>query len=476
MHKKKPDILVVEDEGLIAASLVKVLEVLGYTAPEPVSTGEDAILAVRTLHPDLVLMDIELIGAMDGIEAAEKIRAIADIPIVYLTSYTDEQRLAQAVLTEPYGYLVKPVQSRELRATIEMALYKNKADRALKESEERYRAVVTQAGEAIAIFDSGTKQILEVNPAFMRLFGYTDEEIPTLTFYDIVAGEPQTVNRDIKKILTGHQCSFGEQKYRCKDRSEILVEVSGCVIERGGKPAVVCIIAHDITGRKRAENALFLANKKLNLLSSITRHDVLNKMTILLGYLGQVKKRVSDPALATQIEKATHAARDIREFIEFTRIYQNLGIGTAGWQKVESLLFRTRSPEIQLVTTNLSGLEIFSDPMLIKVFENLFDNAIRHGERVNVVQVSFRKTPDGLILIWEDNGVGIPADIKEQIFERGFGKNTGIGLFLAREILDITGITIKENGEPGKGARFGITVPEGMYRFGESERGGTGAV
>lgn len=475
MPKKKPKILVVEDEGLIAASLVKLLEVIGYTSTEPVSTGEDAIRAVRELHPDLVLMDIELIGPINGIETAEKIRAISDIPVIYLTAYTDEQRLSQARLTEPYGYLVKPVQNRELRATIEMALYKNKMDRQLKESEERYRAVVTQATEAITIFDGETKKILEVNPAFLRLFGYTEQEIATLTLYDLVASEPPVVNHDIKKIITGHQCSLGEQKFRTKDRSELLVEVSGSVIERCGKPAVVCVIAHDVTERKRAENALFIANKKLNLLSSITRHDVLNKMTILLGYLGQIKKRITDPAHVIQIDKATQAARDIREFIEFTRIYQNLGVNAAGWQKIDPLLFRTRPPEIQLVTTNLSGLEIFADPMLTKVFENLFDNAIRHGERVTGIRVSFQKTPAGLVLVWEDDGVGIPADEKERIFERGFGKNTGLGLFLAREILDITGITITESGEQGKGARFEITVPEGMYRFGETERGGTGA-
>ena len=470
----KPVILVVEDEALIAANLVETLSSLGYTVHEPVATGEDAINAVKNQKPDLVLMDIELFDDMNGIEAAEKIRAIADIPIVYLTANTDEQRLTQARLTEPYGYLVKPVQNRELRATIEMALYKNAVDRKLKESEERYRAVVTQASEAIAIFECETKQILEVNPAFLRLFGYTDEEIPPLTFYDLVAGEPQDVNRDIKKIITGHQCFLGEQKYRRKDRSEILVEVSGSVIDRGGKPAVICVIAHDITERKRAENALFFANKKLNLLSSITRHDVLNKMTILLGYLSQVKKRVSDPTLLMQIDKATLAARHIREFIEFTRIYQNLGADAAGLQKVDPLLFRSRSPDIQLVSTDLSGLEIFSDPMLIKVFENLFDNAIRHGERVTAIQVSFKKTPDGLLLVWEDDGIGIPADVKEHIFDRGFGKNTGLGLFLAREILDITGIIISETGEPGKGARFGIMVPEGMFRFGDSERGRTG--
>ena len=125
----KHTILVVEDEALIAATLVLTLSSLGYYVPEPVSTGEDAIRAVKAWQPDLVLMDIQLIGEMNGIEAAEKIRAIADIPVVYLTAYTDDLRLKQAKLTDPYGYLVKPVHSHELHATIEMALYKHALDK-----------------------------------------------------------------------------------------------------------------------------------------------------------------------------------------------------------------------------------------------------------------------------------------------------------------------------------------------------------
>jgi len=461
----KSRILVVEDEALIAASLARTLSSLGYTVPEPVSTGEGAISVVTFNPPDLVLMDIELIGPLNGIETAEKIHAIAPVPVVYLTAFTDDQRLKQARLTQPYGYLVKPVQTRELHATIQMALYKHGLDRKLRESEDRYRSVVTQAGEAIAIFDCETKQLLEVNPAFKRLFGYTDEEIPALTLYDIMAHKPEDFNGNFRKIIAERQYFFGEKQCRCKDRSEFFVEMSAGMVERDGKPALVCVIAHDVTERKRAEQALVLANKKLNLLGSITRHDVLNKMTVLLGFMEHVKRKLEDSTLLSYLEKAMQAARDIRAIIEFTRTYQNLGLDAAVWQKIDPLLFHICTPEVQMVATNLENLEIFADPMLGKVFDNLSDNAVRHGERVNTIEVSFKKTTEGLTLIWEDNGVGIPANEKEQIFLRGFGKHTGLGLFLVREILDITGISIKETGEKGKGARFEMAVPRGMWRI-----------
>jgi signal transduction histidine kinase len=117
------------------------------------------------------------------------------------------------------------------------------------------------------------------------------------------------------------------------------------------------------------------------------------------------------------------------------------------------------------VLADIPTVEIFADPMLELVFTNLLDNTQRHGHDVSSVLVMVDEKPDGLIIFWTDDGIGVPDDEKEKIFERGFGKNTGLGLFLVREILDITRITIRETGEPGKSAQFEMTVPKGMYRF-----------
>ncbi len=114
------------------------------------------------------------------------------------------------------------------------------------------------------------------------------------------------------------------------------------------------------------------------------------------------------------------------------------------------------------------NLEIYADLLIEKVFFNLIENALRHGERVTEIHVSYRRTGKEVVLAFEDNGIGIPGQDKERIFTRGFGKNTGYGLFLAREILAITGITIKETGKVGKGARFEMTISECAYRFGNS--------
>jgi signal transduction histidine kinase len=118
-------------------------------------------------------------------------------------------------------------------------------------------------------------------------------------------------------------------------------------------------------------------------------------------------------------------------------------------------------------TVDRKDLEVYADPMFLKVFFNLIDNAVRHGGRTAItLRFSSQENGGGLVIVCEDDGVGIGMEDKQHLFEQGFGKHTGLGLFLSREILSITGITIQENGTPGKGARFEISVPKGAYRFG----------
>jgi signal transduction histidine kinase len=128
------------------------------------------------------------------------------------------------------------------------------------------------------------------------------------------------------------------------------------------------------------------------------------------------------------------------------------------------------APKTITVTADLGSLEIYADPMIGKVFYNLIDNAIRHGERVTRITFSCRQEGTSLVILCEDNGVGIPAKDKEHIFKKGFGKDSGLGLFLIHEILAITGIAIRETGEEGRGARFEMVVSEGKYRYAPGSR------
>ncbi|MFA4848969.1 MAG: PAS domain S-box protein [Methanoregula sp.] len=241
-------------------------------------------------------------------------------------------------------------------------------------------------------------------------------------------------------------------------RIEVTKDAEGHVIKAQGAN-------QDITERKNAEESLRLANRQLNLLTGITRHDILNKVAIIMGYLKIAENKFEDPALAEIMGKIKSAIMAIQSQIEFTRIYEDIGAHESRWIALDSVVPRSQVPAKISLIVDVQGVQIFSDPMLEKVFFNLLDNSIRHGERVTEIRMSFHKSDENLVVVWEDNGVGVKNSEKEQIFDRGFGKNTGLGLFLVREILSLTGITITENGKLGKGARFNITVPNMRYRI-----------
>lgn len=228
----------------------------------------------------------------------------------------------------------------------------------------------------------------------------------------------------------------------------------------------------EIQERMRFESAIQLANRKLNTLSSITRHDILNQITAIVMYLSLAEEVVTDPTTREHLQKIEQVTQLIQKQIRFTRDYQNIGSSSPQWLSV-SLTEKDAVTDLNLngvtVDASFGGLEIYTDFLLEKVFYNLVDNSLRHGEKVTKIRFYYRVTPDGLTIFIEDDGIGIPLNAKERIFKREYYRNTGYGLFLASEILSITGLTIKETGEPGKGARFEIHIPMGSFRFSKPE-------
>jgi signal transduction histidine kinase len=225
---------------------------------------------------------------------------------------------------------------------------------------------------------------------------------------------------------------------------------------------------HDITERRKILDSITLANKKLNLMYDITRHDILNKITILFGLVDMTIASQSPEERKQFLNEIRDTGDTIYRQIALTRDYQQVGINSPQWNPMKELITRVTSEftgtGLNFIST-IEHLEIYADPLLEKVIYNLVDNAIRYGKTITTISFSTRVTEKGLELICEDDGIGIETGAKEKIFDRGFGNNTGLGLFLAREILIITGITIQETGEPGRGARFIISLPMGTFRF-----------
>ncbi len=225
----------------------------------------------------------------------------------------------------------------------------------------------------------------------------------------------------------------------------------------------VTMYVTDITERRLAEGAIMEASKKINLLTSITRHDVANQVMALRGFAQLALASQPSPEVAGLIARIDAAGATIARQIEFTKTYQELGVHAPVWSGIRLLVGQQKPDGISVSCT--CGAEVFADPMLEKVFFNLFDNAVRHGGHVTEVSVRCVQDGEDLVITVEDDGVGIPAELKEEVFQKGFGENTGFGLFLTREILGITGISIHETGTPGKGARFEIRVPDRTWRL-----------
>jgi len=229
----------------------------------------------------------------------------------------------------------------------------------------------------------------------------------------------------------------------------------------------------EIQERKRFEDAIQLANRKLNTLSSITRHDILNQITALVMYLSLAQEITTDPAVRDHLEKIEQITQLIQKQIRFTRDYQNIGTAAPHWQNVRFTIDNAVT-DLHLkgvaLEVDLDDVEIYADMLLEKVFYNLVDNSLRHGEKITRIRFYYQHDEKGVTIICEDDGAGIPHHAKEKIFRREYYRNTGYGLFLVTEILSITGLSIQETGSPGKGARFEILVPPGFFRLGTQLR------
>jgi signal transduction histidine kinase len=224
----------------------------------------------------------------------------------------------------------------------------------------------------------------------------------------------------------------------------------------------------ELSQRRIIEEALRKANKKLHLLGSITRHDILNQITVITGVMDIIFDELpTDSRKGRIFENLNRAVSTIQKQISFTGQYEQMGVYSPIWQRMSDVCRASREelfmPGVQILDST-TNLEILADPMFNRVIYNLLENAIRHGSTATRIELLFYEEQKAGILIIQDDGCGIPDDAKERIFERGYGSNTGFGLFLVREILEITGITIQETGKSGSGARFEICIPPQKWR------------
>lgn len=352
---------------------------------------------------------------------------------------------------------------------------RQKSQEALKHSEKKYRELVENANSIILrVNDEGI--ITFFNEFAEKFFGISQAEIIGKNIFGSVISIKDRSQKEIEDsvrtfLKPTEYLAFNETECVRRNGEPVWVAwTNKAVHDPQGAVSEFLVVGMDITERKQVENALYQVNSKLNVVSSVARHDILNKLTIISSTLSLLKESVTDPTLAEFLKQSEVATVAITRQMEFTRDYKNMGMEKADWQDVEKTIHTVLDNNFGTAIhydLRLNGLEIFADSWLKKVFSNMTDAMIRYGIQTNTIQISYKESEDGLHLFFEGEGKGIPADQKERLFEHGYGCTNGFGLFLAREILAITGITIRETGEPGKNLRFDVQVPKRVYRFNE---------
>ena len=355
-------------------------------------------------------------------------------------------------------------------------------DKALRQSEEKVKKLLEYSKDGIILTDeSGI--LIEWSPAMEQISGIPRSGAVGRPIWD-VQYEVLPTERKIMDTRNGMREMFknllatgtapwldrsSENEIERPDMTRRIVESFQFLIPTGNGRMVGAIV-RDITDRRRADLAVQEANRKLNLMSSITRHDISNQLTVLTGYLSLLEQGSSAMGGNEIFTLVRGSATTIQRILQFTTEYQDVGVKSPVWQDLAGTIaaatafFEKGTVKIAL-DPSCSDLEIFADPLLVRVFYNLIDNSLRHGGGVTEIRFRCSARKGDCVIGYEDNGAGIADEIRPFLFMRGRGRNTGYGLFLIREILAITGYTIQETGEAGKGVRFEITVPRGSFRM-----------
>jgi PAS domain S-box-containing protein len=343
---------------------------------------------------------------------------------------------------------------------------------ALRESEERLKFALEGTNDGIwdVQMDTG---IIYLSPRGRGILGYAPEEQQDQkTWSELIHPDdlPAT-SAALSAYIEGHSDIFSVE-HRLKTRSGewkwILTRGKAVARDDKGEPLRMVGTHTDISERKQFEHALQIANQKLNLMNIVAWHDIYNKITGLWGYVELSRKHLSDPAADTILGQEIRILKVIQQQISYTKDYQEMGQQPPRWQSFRELLKKVRMTGVAgslPITNEVENLELFADPLIEKVFWHLIDNSVKHGEHATEIRISGHDTQSGYLLVYQDNGVGIPEEKKEELFTKNFGKMTGFHLFFVHDILDISDMKIDETGTPGKGVRFEISIPRGLYRF-----------
>lgn len=485
VHEK---ILLVEDEVIIAEDVKKVLLKEGYFVCGIASSGDVAIRKVHEYYPDLILMDIILKGNMDGIETSRKIQEQFDIPIIYLTAFSDKETIDRAKLTNPMGYLVKPINRRDLCIAIEITLYKHRADKKLNEEKTWLNTTLKSISDAVVATDPQGR-VKFMNPV-ARSFskgGLAQHEGKTINeLFDIGIENPGTgyTNKEVVETVIALNKNL---KIPVDIRSANIVDEKG--VEKG-----MVMVFRDISERKKNEmelkkinNELIKANEIKKQFLSVISHELRTPLTpmkaqvqmILARYFGDItdKQRLSLEMLNRNILRLDRLIGDVLDISKLEAGMMKFNISKVDFNEivknaVETMKLKVEAKNIRLSLRMEKIPEIYVDSdRFTQVVMNLIDNACKFTDNGGWIEVGISKDNDNALLIVKDSGIGIKKEDQDNIFkpfvqiDSDFSRKyegTGLGLSICKGVVKFHGGKIWLESEFGKGSAFYVTIPFGQ--------------
>lgn len=495
---KLPRILVVEDEVVLAKALARQLTKLGYEVATIVTEGEEAVEQALSDPPDLVLMDIELGGRMDGIDAAYEIGSSLHIPVVFLTAYADSHLLERAKRVEPFGYLIKPTIERELQSTLEMALCRAKAENELVEANEKWERTFDAVPDLIMILDN-KHRIVRANKASEDRLGLPREDIVGQECYRLFH------NSDTPPSSCPHAALLDSGKEHTAEITEDLLggtfDVSVSPLpDRDGRLMGSVHVARDVTQRKRAQEDLVQLIDEIKHFAYYVSHDLRAPVSSLKGFSSELRFGIDRirsmihkvlPLLDSkdQTLMASTLEGDITEALTFidssvARMdklieaildlsrsghrhlhFERMNMNDLAEEVLTTLSHQIAERDVNVVVNRLP--ETVADRISMEqIMTNLLGNAVKYLDpnRPGEVAISGHHFPDENVYVVRDNGRGIDRTHVTQIFHvfQRVGKQDvpgeGMGLAHVRTLVRRHGGSLSCESEPGVGSSFTFTI------------------
>jgi two-component system cell cycle sensor histidine kinase/response regulator CckA len=508
----KTRILIVEDEALVALDIEKRLKALEYDVAGIASSGQEAIELIASASPDLILMDVHLKGEMDGIEAAAYINQHHDMPIVFLTAFADARTVQRAKLAEPYGYLIKPFNERDLQTTIEIAGYRHKMQRRLRDSERWLSTTLRSIGDGVIATDAQGR-VKFMNSVAERLTGWTQEmalaEDCRKVFRIIDGTTRETVACPVMEALETGICvnlANGVLLVTRDGRESPVDDSAAPIVDEHGRVLGAVLVFRDVTERKEAQEAvrkyteeLRSRNEELDAFAHTVAHDLKNPLSLVMGFaqllesdLGSFSEEELASYLAIISKNSRKMIQIIDELLLFSQVRQSgVTISTIDMQEVVreacnrlAAMIEEHDADVNLPAEWPAALGY--EPWVEEVWVNYLSNAIKYGGRPPRIELGAalvddpgRERGDGserelrlsMVRFWiRDNGPGIRSEDQALLFKpytrlqpvRAAGH--GLGLSIVRRIVHKLGgdVAVESRGVPGEGCVFSFTLPAAL--------------